>query len=343
MLTERQSRILEFVISEYVETAAPVGSQFIGRKYQLSASPATIRNEMAELEALGYLSQPHTSSGRVPTNKGYRFYVEWLMHEEQLSWEAQQTIRHQFHQIERGQEAWMHLAASILAQAVENAAVVTPPRTVACRIKHLELVSLHDYTVLLVLVVDQARLEQQILTLEEVCTQEELSAMAARLNHMFGGSAANEVAAREVELTQVERQVMDAVEAIMQAVDGGGFDEAYLEGLRHVLSQPEFASSDRVLGLLELLDERNLTRTIPLRSLAQEGVTVIIGADNPRLAQAGEAIRACSVVVGAYGAPGVASGALAVLGPMRMRYSRTISTVRYLANVMSELVSEYYE
>ena len=343
MLSKRQSRILESVISAYVETATPVASQFISRKYQLSASPATVRNEMAELEAQEYLSQPHTSSGRVPTDKGYRFYVEWLMDEEQLSWEEQQTIRHQFHQAEQGQEAWAHLAASVLAQAVENAAVVTPPRTDSCRCKHLELVSLHDRAVLLVLVLDQGRLKQQILTLDQTCTQEELSALAARLNRLFGGSTADELAAKRVALSQLERQVMDAVDAIMQAVDEGGFDEAYLEGLRHVLSQPEFAGSDRVLELLELLDERNLARAIPFRTLAREGVTVIIGADNPRLAQAGEAMRACSVVVGAYGAPGVASGVLAVLGPTRMRYSRTISTVRYLATVMSELLSEHYD
>jgi heat-inducible transcriptional repressor len=127
----------------------------------------------------------------------------------------------------------------------------------------------------------------------------------------------------------------------MREVDEGGADEAYLEGLRHVLSQPEFSDSQRALGLLELLDERNFARSIPLRRLAREGVTVIIGADNPRLARAGETMRECSVIVGAYGLPGSASGALAVLGPMRMRYSRTIPTVRYLASVMSELVSQY--
>lgn len=343
MLTERQSRILELIIGAYVETAVPVASQSIGRRYRLGVSPATIRHEMADLEAQGYLSQPHTSAGRIPTDKGYRFYVEWLMREEELPWEAQQTIRHQFHQVESGHQAWVHLASSILARAVENAAVVTVPRTAACHIKHLELVSLQDYAALLVLVLDQGRLKQQILRLEEPHTQDELGAVAARLNHLFGGSAAREVTAKDAELTPMERQVMDTVEEIMRSVDEGGSDEAYLEGLRHILSQPEFASSDRVLGLLELLDERNLTRAIPFRALAQEGITVIIGADNPRLAQAGEAMRECSVVIGAYGAPGVASGTLAVLGPMRMRYPRTISTVRYLANVMSELLSEYYE
>lgn len=343
MLTERQSRILEFVISEYVESPTPVASQFIGRKYQLSASAATIRNEMAELEAQGYLGQPHTSSGRVPTEQGYRFFVESLMREEQLPWDAQQTILHQFHQVGRGQEAWVHLAASILAQAAENAAVVTAPRTDACRIKHLELVSLHGSTALLVLVVDQGHLEQQVLTLQEPATQDELTTAAARLNRLYEGSAVSDLAMKRPELTPLEREVIDAVESMMRAVDAGGFDEAYLEGLRNVLSQPEFAGSDQALGLVELLDEHHLMRTIPLRALAQEGVTVIIGADNPRLAEAGDAMRACSVVVGAYGAPGVASGALAVLGPMRMRYSRTISTVRYLANVMSDLIAERYE
>jgi len=342
MLTERQARILELVIREYVENAAPVGSQYISRKHEVGASPATIRSEMAELEDQGYLNHPHTSSGRVPTDQGYRYYVEWLMREEELPWEAQQTIRHQFHQVERGHEAWVHLAASILAQAVQNAAVVTPPRTDACRIKHLELVSLHDQTALLVLVLDQARLKQELLTIEDPATQDELAAMAGKLNQLFAGCSARELAARPVELSRAERQVMDTVEQIMRSVDEGGADEAYLEGLRHVLGQPEFADNERALGLLELLDERTLTRTIPLLSLAHEGVTVIIGADNPRLARAGEAIRACSVIVTSYGGPDTASGALAVLGPTRMRYPHTISTVRYLSALMSELVAKYY-
>ncbi|MEX2158892.1 MAG: heat-inducible transcriptional repressor HrcA [Dehalococcoidia bacterium] len=342
MLTERQSRILALVIGEYVDGAEPVGSQHIARRSGLGVSAATIRNEMAELEHEGYLDHPHTSSGRVPTDKGYRFYVERLMREEQLSWEAQQTIRHQFHQVEGGQDAWAHLAASVLARAAENAAVVTAPRTASCHLKHLELVSLHDRTVLLVLVLDQGLLRQQLLTFEDVYTQEELATTAERLNQRFGGKSVRE-AEQAVELSAVEEVVMDSVTEVMRAVDAGGYDEAYLDGVRQLLSQPEFARGDQMLGLLELLDERNLTRAIPLRSLAQEGVTVIIGADNPRLDVANEAMRACSVVIGAYGAPGVASGALAVLGPMRMRYSRTISTVRYLSGVMSELMVESYE
>lgn len=343
MLTERQSSILEFVIGEYVETAMPVASRPVSSKSQLGVSPATIRNEMAELEAQGYLSHPHTSAGRVPTEKGYRFFVEWLMREVELPWEAQQTIRHQFHQVESGQEAWVHLAASILARAVENAAVVTAPRASASHIKHLELVSLQDFTMLLVLVLDQGRLEQQIVKLEEPLDQEELSGVASRLNELFAGTTLADIVGKDAQLSGIERQVMDVVAEIMEAVDEGGFDDAYLEGLRNVLRQPEFSSGERALDLMEFLDERNLTRAIPLRALAREGVTVVIGGENPRVARAGEAMRECSVVVGAYGAPGVSSGAIAVVGPMRMDYSRTVSTVRYLAAVMSDVLSEYQE
>ena len=343
MLTARQARILELLIKEYVESAEPVASKSIGHKYTLNISSATIRSEMADLEEQGYLTHPHTSSGRVPTDKGYRFYVESLMREERLPWEVQQTIRHQFHQVERGQEAWMHLAASVLAQAVENAAVVTAPHADACRIKHLELVSLHERTALLVLVLDESRVEQQLVELDEPCDQTELTEIAARLNRMLAGLTAIELAAKVQGLPPLERIVTDVVEEIVRGVDEGGSDEAYLDGLRHVLSQPEFSDSQRTLELLELLDEGNFIRTIPLRALAGDGVTVIIGADNPRLAGAGQALRECSVVIGTYGEPGVASGTLAVLGPMRMRYSRTISTVRYLADVMSELVSKHQD
>ncbi len=342
MLTDRQSRILELVVHEYVEAASPVGSQLLCRKYRFNSSPATIRNEMADLEDMGYLTHPHTSSGRVPTEQGYRYYVETLMREEQLPWEEQQTIRHQFHQVERGQEAWVHLAASVLAQAAGNAAVVTAPRTDVCRMKHLELVNLHERTALLVLVLDQGRVEQQLLLMDESSGQDDLSQMAGKLNRLFAGCALAEIAAKDVPLGDGERVVMDAVASIMRAVDEG-FDEASLDGIREVLRQPEFAASDRAIGLLELLDERNVVRVLPLRSLARDGVTVIIGADNPRLAEAGETIRACSVIVGTYGSPGVASGALAVLGPMRMRYSRAIPTVRYMADVLSELLSGYSE
>jgi heat-inducible transcriptional repressor len=341
MQSDRRARVLELIVGEYVDTALPVGSEALVRKYRLGVSAATIRNEMAELETEGYISHPHTSAGRVPTAKGYRYFVRALMHEEELPTPAREAIRQQFDQ-SGSFESWIHLAASVLAQAVENAAVVTAPRTAVARVKHLELVEVQERTALLVLVLDQARLHQQVLTFEESIDQEALSAVAGRLNELISGLTLDEIAAMEATLSSAELVVLAAVDEIMRSVDEGGYDEAYLEGIRNVLSQPEFAGSERVIDLLDLLDQRTLTRAIPFRALAQGDVTVIIGAENPRLRSAGDAIREFSVVLSGYGAPGAAQGALAVLGPTRMHYPRTVSTVRYLADLMSELVEQHY-
>lgn len=341
MQSDRRARVLELIVGEYVDTALPVGSEALVRKYRLGVSAATVRNEMAELETEGFVTHPHTSAGRVPTAKGYRYFVRALMHEEELPADARQAIRQQFGQA-GSLESWVHLAASVLAQAAENAAVVTAPRTAVARVKHLELVEVQERTALLVLVLDQARLHQQVLVFEQPVTQDDLSTMAGRLNELIAGLTIDEIAALENTYLQNELVVMAAVDEIMRSVDEGGYDEAYLEGIRNVLSQPEFSGGERLVELLDLLDQRTLTRAIPFRALAEGDVTVIIGAENPRLRSAGETIREFSLVLSGYGAPGAAQGALAVLGPTRMHYPRTVSTVRYLAELMSELVEQHY-
>jgi heat-inducible transcriptional repressor len=336
MLTDRRSRILRLVVEEYVDSAVPVGSETIVRKYRLPVSPATIRNEMARLEEEGYITHPYTSAGRVPSDKGYRYYIEGLMQEQDLTQGEKETIRHQFHQAGRELEEWVHLAAAILAQAARNMAVVTRPRSPYCRLKHLELVGLHDLVVLLVLVLRDGRLMQQVLTLSEVLSQGELTTAAHRLTDLYQGLTEAQIGSRAAELPGLESQVMDEVRALMAAEDEGRFDEVCLEGMPLVLGQPEFSSADKMLDLLAVLDQYSLTRTLPLRSLAGEGVTVVIGGENQE-----DALRDCSLLVARYGVPGALSGALAVLGPTRMRYPRTISTVRYLGILMSELVGHY--
>src|SRR5574341_2264545 len=139
-LSERRQKLLRFIIDEYVTTAQPVGSSALVEKYHLPVSAATIRNEMAALEEEGYIAQPHTSAGRVPTDRGYRFYVEALMREEKVPEELQQMIRHQFHQAARELEEWARLAAAILAGRLQNAAVVTPPHSPEPRLRWIELV-----------------------------------------------------------------------------------------------------------------------------------------------------------------------------------------------------------
>src|SRR5579883_394416 len=144
MLTERRAQVLRLIVSDYIETATPVGSEQIVKRHRLELSPATIRNEMAKLEEEGYISHPHTSAGRVPSDVGYRYYVETLMDEPNVSTDEQLRILHQFHQSTAALSEWLQLAASVLAQSLRNAAIVSGPRTLSARLKHLELVSLHD-------------------------------------------------------------------------------------------------------------------------------------------------------------------------------------------------------
>ena len=334
MLTERRARILGLIVDEYVDTAAPVGSETIVRKHRLPISPATIRNEMARLEEDGFVTHPHTSAGRVPSDKGYRYYVEALMEEEALPWQERETIRHQFHQAGAALEEWLHLAAAVLAQAVHNIAVVTTPRAPSSRLRHIELVGLQEFMARLVLVLQEARILQRVLTLSESLNQEDLTVTGHRLTDLFEGLDARHIRAQGAGLSPFEAQVADAVCEMMALEDEGRHDESVLDGLRHLLSQPEFSRGDRVLELVDVLEERKLMRVLPLRRLAGEGVTVVIGGENRT-----NAMRDCSVIVSRYGVPGFLSGAVAVVGPTRMRYSRTIPTVRYLSSLMSELLS----
>jgi len=337
-LTERRARLLSLIVSEYVDSAMPVGSETIVRRFDLPFSPATIRGEMARLEDEGYISHPHTSAGRVPSDKGYRYYVEALMQERDLPSEVKRTIRHQFHQAGREEDEWIQLAAAVLARAVENAAVVTVPRTAESRLKRVELVGIQETAALLVLVLQQARVKQQVLIFPEPIEQDALAAIANHLNQAFAGHTATEISRSMVQLTQLEWHVANAMRDIMQASDRGGYDESYLEGVRNVLRKPEFATSEKMLNLLEVMEQRNLTRLIPFRAISNEGVTVMIGAENEE-----DAMHDYSVVVSPYGQPGGISGAMAVVGPTRMHYSETISTVRFVASLMSEMLSTFYD
>jgi len=336
MLTRRRDRILSIIIGEYVSKGVPVSSDVVSRK-GLGVSPATIRNEMIELEEEGYLVQPHTSAGRIPTDKGYRHYIESLMSYARLSREEQFLIRHQFHQVERAVEEWTRLAAAILSGMVHNVALVTLPKPVEARLKHLELVSLHELLVLLVLVLKEAKLRQQMLTLEGTVSQEELNTSARKLTSAYAGLTASEIAAKDLQLSPLEEQVMKTVGQLMKNEEGEEYEEPYIDGLRHMLRQPEFASSDKIAAIMEVLEQKSLLKSFLPKVLTGEGVRVVIGRENKE-----NVMRDCSVILTRYGIPGEVGGAIGVMGPTRMEYQRAIPTVSFLSTVMSELVSELY-
>ena len=335
-LTTRQQLILGLVIREYIATAQPVGSKTI-QGYGLGVSSATIRNEMAVLEEHGHLAQPHTSAGRVPTEQGYRYFVERLMRESHLPLDEQRTIRHQFHQVGVDLEQWMRLAASVLARTAQSAAVVTSLKTEQCRLRHLELISIRDNLGMLLIVLEGGIVQQQVMSLDEAMSQETLTQIANRLNDMCVGGSVQRVRSCVRQVGAFEQQVLKVVMQVMKRVDDEAGMHLYRDGLLNILHQPEFALPESARNVVHLFEDRTLLEDLLTEMLEVGGVQVIIGGEG-RWTE----LRECSLVVSPYGVTGEATGALGVMGPMRMPYGRAISTVRYVAGLLSDLFRDLY-
>jgi heat-inducible transcriptional repressor len=336
MLSTRSGQILNYIVRQYIAGAVPVPSQAVADKADLQVSPATIRNEMAQLERDGYLIRPHTSAGCIPSDKGYRYYVE-SMDKITLPREEQYLISHTFHQVEKEVEAWVSLTASLLARLTQNVAVVSLPKATDCKLKHLELIAVQDTRALMVIVLEGAVVKQQLVTFDEAVTQEDLAAISNKLNKIYGGLSRNEITKSKEELTETEKKATEFLVEMMKMEDSKEYQEPYLEGWHFMLEQPEFAHSDQMHELMELVERRNLLKVILPAKLSQPGVQVIIGKENQNAA-----IQNCSVVICRYGLPEEMSGTLAVVGPTRMPYTHTIPTVYYLSSVLSQLVGGLY-
>jgi len=344
-LTERQRSVLRAVVEDYVVHAIPVGSKALVDRYAMLVSSATVRSAMADLEALGLLSHPHTSAGRVPSDLGYRVYVESLMRESVLDQADRLMIRHQFSQVQLTNNEWLRLAASILAANTRSAAVITPAKARRAKFGHLQLVELGDQTRLVVVVLADGNVEQRRLdraAIERTTSgasigQAELDATATTLNAEFAGLSAPQVRRRAAKLAPLAAHVAETVAGLLEEADGVTVEEVFTDGIVNVLEQPEFAEGAKLRGILEVLQRSDfLEQLVPVLS-RRGGVTVIIGHEN-----ANDAMHEVSLVFAPYGAPDGALGLLGVLGPTRMPYPRAIPTVRYLATLMNELISSHH-
>lgn len=338
-LTPRQQMILSLIMREYVKTATPVGSRALVERYGLQVSPATVRNELARLEELGYLTHPHTSAGRIPTNKGYRCFVERLLDEVELPLQERLTIAHQFHQARQDLEQWMPLTASVLARTTRGAALVTAPQAHQARYKHLQLISTHGQMVLLILVLVGGTVKQQVLTLAQPLAQSALSEMSDRLNQMCAGLTTTEIEARIGSLPSFEADVARIVVDIMGRAGGRSTETVYRDGLSEVLQEPEFAEGDKAQGLVRVMEERSFLEAVLAYALSPDvgSVRVLIGGEGRW-----DELHACSLVLARYGITNYVTGALGVVGPTRMLYGRAISTVRFVAGLLSDLVYDMY-
>jgi heat-inducible transcriptional repressor len=233
--------------------------------------------------------------------------------------------------------AWVSLTATLLAQSSRNVAVVSLPKSTDCKLKHLELIAVHDERALAVVVLDGARVKQKLLTFSQDVTQANLFVISSKLNTAYDGLTAGQIKAKEIQLEPLEKEAADYLVEIMKSEDSHVYQEPYLEGWHFMLNQPEFAQSEQMRTLMELVEHRGLLKVIVPDTPREPGAHVIIGRENRD-----EAIWNCSVVICQYGLMDEATGTIAVVGPTRMPYRHTIPMVGYLSSVLSRLVAGLY-
>ncbi len=335
-LTMRQRAILKLIVHEFVQSGRPVGSKALAERYNIGYSSATIRNEMAELETAGMIQHLHTSGGRIPTDVGYRYFVHNLMGAVELPAGEQIMIRHQFRQAEDHLEGWMDLAATVMAEIAGNVSVVTAPRTAIAKLRHLELISLQPRIALLVLVTFESTVRQVMIHLPGATDQSELSRLADSLVVDLRGLSSEDIGGHASGLDPTTLTIVDQVILTLRALDSADQTAIRHSGLENIMGQPDFIDGDlqSVMGLLR--GGGFLSAVLPQLD-QQPDVQVFIGSDS----LPGEFSR-FGVVVSTYGVENVVTGVLGVLGPMRMSYWRSISTVRYMARLMSDLMADLY-
>jgi heat-inducible transcriptional repressor len=339
----RAQAILRAVIEEYVTTANPVGSQALVERYHLGVSSATVRNVLAELEAAGLLSHPHTSAGRVPTDHGYRFYVESIVDQVPLPPVEQLMIRHQFGQVEFASEHWFRLAATTLASITRAAGLATPAKPQAAHIRRIDLVSINDRLASVILILREGTIKQLLASLDESTSQETLNHVAAILNERVAGLTASRVGMRLAALREDEpvealaRRIGERIVRTLREYDAAAIEEVFSDGLLNVMAAPEFAQSDKLRRVFAALENRAYLGELIGNIAGSDQVQVFIGEEN----SAAE-MRDVSLVLAAYGRPGRAIGVVGVLGPTRMSYPQAIGTVRFVSGLMNELVDHLY-
>ncbi len=343
-LEDRSAAILRAIIEEYVATAQPVGSVALVQKYALSVSPATVRNIMAELETAELLDHPHTSAGRVPTDRGYRLYVESISDQVTLAPVEQLMIRHQFGQVEFANEQWFRLAASTLASATRAAAIATPIKPPSCRIRRIDIVPTAERSASLLLVMAVGPVKQVLLTLEHEYRASELEEIARGVDRVLKAKTTPEVDAvldtlreRPGSVDPLFTQAVQRVSRVMHEFDANAIEEVFSEGLLNVMEEPEFARSEHLRRVFSVLQDRAYLGGLAQRLIASNDVTVFIGRENQH-----EEMHDVSLVVAPYGRSDRAIGVVGVIGPTRMAYPHAISTVRYVRGLMNELVDHLY-
>lgn len=341
VLDERKRRVLQAIIDDYIDTASPVGSRTIARKYNLGVSPATIRNEMADLEELGYLEQPHTSAGRIPSDKGYRFYVDTLMDIRYLAEEEGRRIRQLYRQRVREIGWLIQQTTRVLAETTNYLALIRGPQVGRAAFRYFHLVPLFPGRALLVAVTETGLTETRVMELPGGITAEELAEVSSLINRSLDQSfeKVKQKVVRQLrgELSRYRAAAQRALELLTEVMAFGEDEEhVYLGGTAHILNEPEFRDLDRVRRVFGVLEQARLVRRLLSIPVLEGGPVAIRIGEEIEI----EDMQDCSLVSAPYTVAGRFAGRIGVVGPKRMHYSRVVAVVREVARSLSEVLDE---
>jgi heat-inducible transcriptional repressor len=337
-ISERMRRVLEIIIEDYILTAEPVGSRTISKKSNLNLSPATIRNIMSDLEDLDLLSQPYTSAGRIPTERGLRFYVDSIINVHELSDQEQREIRSKYlgHLVE-GPDLFRE-TSRILSLSSHYLGIVWTPRMSSVVLQHIEFVKLRKHTVLAILVSTTGLVQNRIIEVEEDFSQSELDHLSDYLNSFLAGLTLLQVRERLLEQMRVAKNAYDRL--LEQALKLGerafasiGESDVFIEGKTNILNEPDFGNVSAMTDLFRTFEEKATMVKLLDKFLATEGLRIAIGSESQV-----QEMETCSVITSTYGCSGEILGVLGVIGPRRMNYSRVIPLVGYTAKLLTEIL-----
>jgi heat-inducible transcriptional repressor len=333
VLDERKASILRAVVSEYIETAQPVGSAHVTRVPDVGVSAATVRNEMVALEHEGYLTQPHTSAGRIPTDKGYRYFVDQLSGPAPLDPGRQQQVRKFFAHAHGELEQMLHDTSKLLSQVTDYAAVVVSPGTEAAIIRSVQLVSLGARAALLVVVLSNGAVEKRSLEIEESTGPERLASATAHLNAHLVGRALGEV---DPVGPTGDPETDAVVDGSLAALTSPGHSEepehVFVGGASRMATA--FEAVETVRSVLGILEQQYVVVTM-LRDVLDRGLSVAIGTEHGV-----RPLAECAVVVAPYGVSGEDTGTIGVLGPTRMNYPQALAAVAVVSRQLGRHLNE---
>ncbi len=334
-LSERKMQILRTLIDDYIKTAQPIGSRTISRKHALGVSSATIRNEMADLEDMGYISQPHTSAGRIPSDKGYRFYVDHLMQIHELQHDEIKKIRDAIEVKINEINTLVHCASDIISTFTGYASIALPPNLNKAILKSVQVLSIDEKRVLVVAVTSGGVVNNQVVRIGFEPDQRTLKILSNYLHEKVNGLIIGRIKFPPVD--EIRKETGAPVELIIAVIEGlkqclQDIDESALimNGITNLLNHPEFNDLPKVKEVFELLNDQGIIKELLNSAMNKEGLNFQIGSENEN-----EVMRDCTLVTTVYSVGETELGTFGILGPTRMSYSRVFSTISYIRKLIN--------